>query len=492
MTSAPRHVAPPSEPPPDPAAKATRPLPVLPQPQETPADSGPPQWVTVSRPSLREGGDGTVSARRVLLQLVAGVVAVLASVAVLGTLAAGRLAEREAVNDAGRMTDLLATTLVQPVLTDDLASGQPAALAAFDTLVRERMLGPDIARVKLWSPTGTVIYADEPLLVGRVFELDPEQKAALAHPATRANVSDLTQKENEFETGGRLLEVYRPVWTSTGREVLFEIYAPYGPVEDRASQLTRGFLGVIFSALLLLLVLLTPLVWSLTKRLSAAQTQREQLLQHAVDASADERRRIAATLHEGPVQDLVATSYAVSGAALHARTQGREPLGVELDQLAGTVRGTIRVLRTLLVDIYPPSLADAGVGAALSDLAQGVAAKGVDARLDLDADTAASLAPDEERLLFRVAQECLRNAAKHAAPCTATVALHRDGQGRVVLDVLDDGPGFDSARLTQPEHGHFGLRVLRDLTTDAGAHLEVASAPGAGTHWRLVLPEGSS
>ena len=65
--------------------------------------------------------------------------------------------------------------------------------------------------------------------------------------------------------------------------------------------------------------------------------------------------------------------------------------------------------------------------------------------------------------------------------------------GAVVLEVLDDGPGFDTEILRNPSPEHFGLRVLRDLATDADATLEVASSPGAGTHWRLALaPEESS
>jgi signal transduction histidine kinase len=69
------------------------------------------------------------------------------------------------------------------------------------------------------------------------------------------------------------------------------------------------------------------------------------------------------------------------------------------------------------------------------------------------------------------------------------VRLGRE-DGAVVLDVLDDGPGFDAAVLDQPVEGHFGLRVLADLASDAGATLQVASAPGAGTHWRLAIVPG--
>ena len=75
----------------------------------------------------------------------------------------------------------------------------------------------------------------------------------------------------------------------------------------------------------------------------------------------------------------------------------------------------------------------------------------------------------------------------------ATTKGRRDEQlHQVVLDVVDDGPGFDTGLLDRPVEGHFGLRVLADLATDAGATLQVASAPGAGTHWRLALVPGGA
>lgn len=88
------------------------------------------------------------------------------------------------------------------------------------------------------------------------------------------------------------------------------------------------------------------------------------------------------------------------------------------------------------------------------------------------------------------AQECLRNAAKHAGPCTVTVTVLRD-EDVVSLDVVDDGVGFDPAALeASPDTGHFGLSLMGDAARDAGAVLQVASAPGRGTHWRLTVPSG--
>jgi two-component system NarL family sensor kinase len=482
----------------DPTTDPTHPLVVLPRdgvdsPADPAGESTPARgalgWVTVGVPEGDLRADQVLGGRRVALQLVLGIVLVLAVVTVGGSLAARRLAEREAVHDAAAMADVLAETVVQPALTDDLLAGGTAARATFDAVVRERVLGTSVVRVKLWSPQGKVLYADEPELIGRTFGLDPPQKAVLAHPRTEAEISELDREENTLDhsVGDKLVEVYRPVWTTGGQEVLFEIYTPYDAVSQRTGQLWRGFAGVTLSSLLLFVVLVAPLLWHLLSRVRRAQRQRELLLRRAVDASTTERRRIGASLHDGPVQDLAAVSFAVAGAAAHAEGTGRPDLAEELGVVSGSVRTSIRALRSLLVDIYPPSLAQAGLVAALGDLAQTVRAPGLDVRLDPGADGDLRLSSEQERLVYRVAQETLRNAARHAAPCTATVSLHREGD-RVLLDVVDDGRGFDvPAVLDDPEPGHFGLRLMADLASSGGGTLEVASAPGRGTHWRLRL-----
>ncbi len=446
-------------------------------------------WVTVSRTRAVQRVPARMRPRRVLLQLVAGLVAVLVVVGVLGALAAQRLAERESVNDAANTADVLADAVITPALTDGLADADAAQLATFDAIVRERVLGPAIVRVKLWSPEGLVVYADEPQLIGRSFALSNDQREALSHPQTKAEVSNLEESENEFETGGRLLEVYRPVWTPGGRELLFETYSPYDPVEARAGQLWRGFGGVTASSLLLVVVLMAPILWRLLHRLGEAQRHREQVLERTVEASDAERRRIAASLHDGPVQDLVATSFAAAGAAARAESEGKLQAAQELRGLAGAVRGNIRVLRSLLVDIYPPSLTSAGLATALADLAESSSGRGTMVQLDALTEDELGLGDVEQRLVYRIAQECLRNAVKHAGPCTVSVRLCRE-EGVVVLDVLDDGPGFDPAAIGRPAQGHFGMRVLGDLASDAGATLQLATAPGSGTHWRLSLAPG--
>ena len=457
---------------------------------QTATHERPAPWVTVAVPADHGDGDAPVSLRRVVVQLLAGIVVVLAVVTIGGSLAARRLAEREAVTDAANMADVLAETVVQPVLTDRLLRGDDGAVTSFDQLVRERVLGDNVVHVKLWTASGTVLYANEPDLIGRTFTLDPPQVAALEHPTTRAEISTLDRDENTLDrtSGDRAVEVYRPVWTPTGGEMLFEIYTPYDQVSQRTTQLWRGFAGVTLSSLLLFVVLVAPLLWHLSSRVRRDQRERERLLQRSVAASGSERRSIAANLHDGPVQDLAAASFVVAAAAARADTAGQHGLHRELNAVAGSVRASIRALRSLLVDIYPASLAQAGLSGALTDLAQSQRAPGLEVLVVQDPEEDLGLSQAQERLVYRVAQETLRNAARHATPCTVTLSLGRGTEG-AVLDVVDDGRGFDvEEKLASPEDGHFGLRLLADVAVEGGASLDVASAPGAGTHWRLVVP----
>ena len=411
-----------------------------------------------------------------------------------GVVVARKTAEQEAVNGAIQVTNLLADAIVQPALTDDLLSKSPEAAKAaqdkLDQVVKQQVMGNSVVRVKLWTSQGQVVYSDEKALIGKKFPMDAEHSESFEQPLAQAEVTDLQRPENVYERDqGKLLEVYRPVRTPSGQALRFETYTKYTDVTTRTTQLWHGFAGIMVSTLLLLVVLLLPLLWALLSRLRRGQRQRETLLQHAVDASAAERRRIAGSLHDGVVQELAAISFAVTASAQQAESLGQQGLAERLRSAATTVRASIGGLRSLLVDIYPPSLSRAGLVAALTDLAATLRSRSIEVRLDLPpAGQPTGLDVAGEQLVFRVAQECLRNAARHAAAHSVDLRLFADN-GNVVLEIADDGVGFDLATAQhRMSEGHFGLRLLPDLATQAGATLRLATAPGAGTRWRLEVP----
>jgi two-component system, NarL family, sensor kinase len=446
-----------------------------------------PSWLVLT--SGRAAGRPVTDGRRLLAQVAVAAAVVIVAVALAGAVAARHLAEHEAVNDASRRANLIANAVLSPVLEDGLTTGDPASFARVDRVVRGQVLGGSIVRVKIWSADGRVVYSDEPRLIGSRFPLGEDEAEVLVQPEIRAEVTDLDRPENQYERGrGKLLEVYRGVRTTPGgRPLLFETYSLYGDVTARSLELWRGFAGLVVSSLLLLVVLLLPVLWRLLDRVRVAQLHREELLQRAVDASHVERRRIAGNLHDGVVQELAATSFTLAGSVDRARRAGVPDLAAQLDDAVGTIRRSIGGLRSLLVDIYPPSLASAGLPVALQDLVGPLRSRGIAVRLELPEDPL-GLDSDHERLVFRITHECLVNVVKHAAASSVLVHLERHG-GTVVLDVRDDGVGFDAAQvLSGPPTGHLGLRVLDDLARDAGATLAVRAAPGSGTHWRLTLP----
>ncbi|RNM12416.1 sensor histidine kinase [Nocardioides pocheonensis] len=445
------------------------------------------RWVVVSQERARDLPE-VRRPERLVAVIAVGAVLVLALSVLVGVVAARKLAERQAVNDAANTADLLAEAVVQPVLTDAIASGDPAAVAAVGSALADYLENSSLVRVKVWTKDGRIVYSDEPRLLGQRYQLSEDAQDVFAHPATRAEVSDLNKPENQYERGqGRLLEAYRPIWTPSGTPLLFETYAPYTEVDGRAGQLWRGFAGVTVSTLLLFAALLIPLVWQLLTGLRSAQRQREALLERAIEASDDERRRIAGTLHDGVVQELAATSFAVTAAAGRAQASGDPDLARDLTASAATLRDSMGGLRTLLVDLYPPTLETAGIQAALRDLGGRLRARGIEVTLDLP-ETDPGLGPELDRLVFRVAHECLENVRRHASATRATIRMTRMDDA-VVLEVTDDGVGFDvEAVLAHPPVGHLGVRLLADAASRSGAELAVSSSPGHGCRWRLTVP----
>ncbi len=410
--------------------------------------------------------------------------AVLAVFGAAAVLALRGLGNAEALRDARQFATLAGQGIVEPTVAPGLLRGRPQAIAAVDRMVQERVLGERVVRVKLWAHDGRIVYSDEPRLIGTRFPLDAEKLDALRTGATKASLSDLSGPENRFERGqGDLYEVYLPIRAPDGTPLLFETYQRRSAVASTGRRIWMPFAALLLGSLLLLWLVQVPLAWRLGRRLQRTQAEREALLVRAVEASDDERRRIAADLHDGPVQDLAGISYSLSAAA---QTGASPATRSTLEQAAAGTRDAMRRLRSLLVEIHPPNLRASGLDAALADLLAPCRASGAETELKVDA----SLGLDEEaeRIVYRAAAEALRNVERHARANRIAVSVERDEAG-VQLVVADNGAGFaPEDRERRREEGHVGLSLLEELAARAGGRLDVRSAPGEGTTFELELP----
>jgi signal transduction histidine kinase len=421
-----------------------------------------------------------------VLKFAAAALVVLAVPAAVAALILRNVSESEAIDQAKQVTEVLARSSVQPAIDAALVSGDPDARRRVDRIVRERILSPDVVRVRIWSPDGRIIYSDDPRLINSRYTLGDDELAAIRDGTVNAELSDLSRPENRFDRGqGELLEVYLPIEASDGRPLLFETYQRFSSVTASSADLLGRFAPALVGALLVIALLLVPLAWSLATRLRREHAEREALLRRALDASELERRRIAADLHDGILQDLSAAAFSLGalGERVPAAENGHKKT---LEQAAVACRSAVRTLRSMLVEIYPPRLREAGLESALTDLLTPLEERGVETTVTIAPGL--ELSEELEALLFRVSQESLRNVVAHAGARHVEVSASTSN-GVVRLVVSDDGSGFSAERaLTREREGHLGLRLLRDLAADAGARLEIDSSAGQGTTIRLEAP----
>ena len=298
-----------------------------------------------------------------------------------------------------------------------------------------------------------------------------------------SEVSDLSGPENQFETESRLLEVYELTESTTGEPLLFEAYYRYSGVTAVGRQLWSQFAPIAIGALVILELVQLPLAWSMARNLRSGQQARERLLRHALDASDTERRRIASDLHDGVVQDLTGVSYRLAALGKAGTLAPDDAAAASAE-----IRASIKALRSLLVEIYPPNLHEEGLESALGDLLGRLTVRGIETRLVVGVQRE-DLQPEQAAVLYRVAQEALRNVASHARAARVRLEVERLDGDRVRLVVDDDGVGFTPERAQErAAEGHVGLRSLAGLVAEFDGELDIRSEPGTGTRVTVELP----
>ena len=279
-----------------------------------------------------------------------------------------------------------------------------------------------------------------------------------------------------------ILTVFRRSFSSA---ILYNIgygWAAYGAV---LLHMVAGAVG--FTTTLLPIIVLQGFLLLLARRIKAQEKEREDhakereaLLQQAIDASDAERKRIASDLHDGVVQTLAGLAF-----SLAARGSGKTE-DPQLLEAADTLRSSVTDLRTLMIEIAPPDLGETGMDGALRKLLAPLPARGIE--VELDASAATHLPPDKTSLVFRVAQEAIRNVVNHSQ-ATKVITKLRLVDGTVTLQVDDNGRGFSAAdRSRRREEGHVGLHLLNNAVEASSGQLSLTSEPGHGTSLMLTLP----
>lgn len=396
-----------------------------------------------------------------------------------------RIAQDVALDEATYRSGSIARGL-SGLVDQGLRAGEERSLERISDALSPALYNGTLSHIKLWARDGTILWADERELVGRRFDLEPDVRQLFGTQHVVAELSQLERAENAGErAAGELLEVYVGAFDADGRPWVFESYLSTEQMESNRTAILSGMLPLALGGILLLQVAVLPLAVSLARRVQRAQAERGKLLRHALLASELERRRIAADLHDGVIQDLAGLSYALPLIAEHL-PKGPEAAGARraLDEVSAVLAHDVPLLRSMLTEIYPPHLdEDDGLLTAVEELALRAEDSGTTVTVHVSEHFTA---PNEAtRLAYRVVREGLRNVVKHAPGSVAQVYLLRH-EDEVIVRVVDDGPGISEEGMDKP--GHIGLRLLEDTVRDLGGRFDLSSAASGGTILEAVFP----
>jgi two-component system sensor histidine kinase DegS len=211
-----------------------------------------------------------------------------------------------------------------------------------------------------------------------------------------------------------------------------------------------------------------------------------ELQMRIVEAQESERSRLAQEVHDGPAQAL---SNAIFQVEYIDRIFEAEPMlaRVELGFLRELLRRELGDVRSFIVQLRPPVLVELGLDGSIRDAVETQSAlSGLAISTDLSAPTD-GLSEAAQTVALRIAQEALQNVRKHAAATNVLVATRLDGTDWM-LEVRDDGRGFDTTAVAARGRRNFGLQFMRERAELIGARFEVQSRPEAGTVVRLAIP----
>lgn len=425
-----------------------------------------------------------------------------------------RQIEDGVVQRTGATTALYVNSLVASSLQD--LESQPTLSEEAENRLRwlfeDTPLGQEVAVFQVWDGDGRIVFSTAPALVGQQFPVDAELEAALAGRVTAA-IGDVEGGERLGSGVAQdpMLEIYSPVRSRDSGDVIAVAEFYYAADElwqdiDEAQR--RSWLVVGLATLLIYLILaafvrrasdtierqrraLTEQVATLTDLLR----QNEELHQRARGAAArtvalNERflRRFSAELHDGPAQDISLALLRLDNVAAHHGENGAAEDGIdrELGLIQTSLRRALQELRSTSSGILLPQLGSLSVAGAVDHVV-----RGHKRRNPGDVNVTVRDVPEQAPLatkiaLYRIIQEALTNANRHAAGSPIRVDVEcRDGTLRV--EVADDGPGFDPAA-EDPAGERLGLAGMRERVESLGGSFAIESAPESGARVRADLP----
>jgi PAS domain S-box-containing protein len=198
-------------------------------------------------------------------------------------------------------------------------------------------------------------------------------------------------------------------------------------------------------------------------------------------AALQERQRLAQNLHDAVNQSLFSAGL-IADVLPRLWERDQDEARKSLSDLRRLTRAAQAEMRALLAELRPSAITDTDLGDLLHLLGNALEGR-INIPVTVTVEKEVILPPEIQVAFYRICQEAMNNIAKHAKASRVDIDLKHDGSS-IELHIRDDGQGFDPEQYL-PEHGHYGLSMMRERAETAGALLTVTSQPGRGTE--LIL-----
>ncbi len=410
------------------------------------------------------------------------------------------------IHRTGATTALYVDSFVAPLLQELGSAGalSPQSHAPLSKLLQDTPMGKQIVTFRVWDPSGKVVYSTDQTTLGKTFPIT-EGLALAIQGEVSSEISQLENEENVPERAIRseLLETYSPVRLSGTNQVIAvaEFYQTVDALNQEVALAQRRSWLVVGSATLIIYLLLAGFVRRasdtielqrttlndqisrLTELLSQNKELHDRVRRAAGSvATLNERllRRIGSELHDGPSQDLglvLLKLDAVIGRC--EQGQAAPTLVDELTSIQSSLQNAQKEIRAISTGLSLPQLAELSLQETVIRAVR-THERRTGSRVKLDL----ALMPEQAALpvkitVYRVLQESLNNAYRHAGGTDQQIRVFMDGD-LLAIEVSDQGPGFVIQPLAAI-NGHLGLTGMRERVESLGGYFSVTSEIGKGT-----------
>ena len=432
---------------------------------------------------------------------IAGTLVVLAAMFVIG-LWVTSVIEQAIRDDAAGATALYVDSVIAPILPE-LRGERPldeGVVRALDETLSAGRLGERLKSFKIWRRDGSVLYATDASLIGRQFPIsDALGKAWQGHVVAELDELSDEESENERDLGIPLMEIYSPIREPWSGEVVAvsEFYEVATDITGGVAEARRKSWLLVAGVALAMVALLASIVFrgsktierqqsALTERvdqLSKLSEQNYALRQRVLEASKraatiNERylRRIGADLHDGPAQLVAYAALRLDSDTVAGSSASHEVRQREITAIRTSLIEAMAEIRSICNGLVLPHV-ETGGPTAIMDLAISAHEQRTGSQVQRpDKPISANLSTSEKIVVFRFIQEALNNAYRHGGGKNQAVSAGIK-QGRLRVEVSDDGPGFDPSHVRAEG---LGLAGLKDRIESIGGQFDLTTS-SAGT-----------